>query len=114
MVVSSLIRWPVTLQRSVQSRTLISVKPWNELAQLDGGFILSSTGTVVSACRYFEAALPKGDQPLGLGTRHIAAASVSLVTGAIRGGGIGELCGRLYAEGALINEILTEVWLLHR
>ena len=85
-----------------------------ELAQLDGGFIVSSTGTVVSACRYFEAALPKGDQPLGLGTRHVAAASVSLVTGAIAVVVSESSVVRIYAEGAPINEILPEVWLLHR
>jgi len=85
-----------------------------ELAQLDGGFIVSSTGTVISACRYFEATLPRGDQPLGLGTRHIAAASISSVTGAIAVVVSESSVVRIYAEGALINEILPEVWLLHR
>lgn len=47
-----------------------------ELAQLDGAFVVSGTGTVVSGCRYFEATLPKAPQPLGLGTRHLAAASM--------------------------------------
>src|SRR5689334_17980030 len=45
-----------------------------ELAQLDGGFIISGTGVGLSACRYFESTLPHHAQPLGLGTRHIAAA----------------------------------------
>jgi DNA integrity scanning protein DisA with diadenylate cyclase activity len=85
-----------------------------ELAQLDGGFIVSSSGTVVSACRYFEATLPRANQPLGLGTRHIAAASISLVTGAIAVVVSESSVVRIYAEGTLINEILPEVWLLHR
>lgn len=36
-----------------------------ELAQLDGGFVISRDGTVLSACRYFEATLPQHKQPLG-------------------------------------------------
>lgn len=54
-----------------------------ELAQLDGGFVVSGDGTVLSACRHFEATLPEGKQPLGLGSRHLAAASISATTGAI-------------------------------
>jgi diadenylate cyclase len=84
------------------------------LAQLDGGFIVSATGTVVSACRYFEASLPEADQPLGLGTRHIAAASISLATGAIAVVVSESSVVRIYAEGVLENEILPELWLLHR
>jgi diadenylate cyclase len=48
-----------------------------EPAQLDGGFVVSGEGTVLSACRHFEATLPQHKQPLGLGSRHIAAASIS-------------------------------------
>jgi DNA integrity scanning protein DisA with diadenylate cyclase activity len=54
-----------------------------ELAQLDGGFVVSGQGDFLSACRYFEAHLPAVKQPLGLGSRHIAAASISAATGAI-------------------------------
>ena len=45
-----------------------------ELAQLDGGFVISHDGLALSACRYFESSLQPGPQPLGLGTRHQAAA----------------------------------------
>ena len=85
-----------------------------ELAQLDGGFIVSATGTVESACRYFEAKLPRSSQPLGLGTRHIAAASISSVTGAVAVVVSESSVVRIYADGVLENEILPEVWLLHR
>src|SRR6267378_1718856 len=44
-----------------------------ELAQLDGGFVVSRDGIVLSACRYLDAAAALGDVPLGLGRRHIAA-----------------------------------------
>src|SRR5436305_1108103 len=46
-----------------------------ELAQLDGGFVVSRDGVVLSACRYLDAASTEVDMPLGLGSRHIAAAN---------------------------------------
>jgi diadenylate cyclase len=85
-----------------------------ELAQLDGGFIVSGAGEVVSACRYFEAQLSGVKQPLGLGSRHIAAASISAATGAIAIVVSESSIVRVYARGRLIKEILPEVWLLHR
>ena len=36
-----------------------------ELAQLDGGFIITGAGIALSACRYFESTLPQSAQPLG-------------------------------------------------
>jgi diadenylate cyclase len=85
-----------------------------ELAQLDGGFIVSAEGTVLSACRHFEATLPQHKQPLGLGSRHIAAASISGSTGAIAIVVSESSVVRVYAEGVLVTEILPEIWLLHR
>jgi diadenylate cyclase len=85
-----------------------------ELAQLDGGFVIGASGTALSACRYFEATLPQSDQPLGLGTRHIAAASISAATGAVAIVVSESSIVRLYSGGTLINEILPELWLLHR
>ena len=85
-----------------------------ELAQLDGGFVISGTGTVVSACRYFESTLPHHDQPLGLGTRHLAAASISASTSTVAVV-VSESCVvRIFNAGALHTEILPELWLLHR
>jgi DNA integrity scanning protein DisA with diadenylate cyclase activity len=85
-----------------------------ELAQLDGGFVITGAGIALSACRYFESTLPRDEQPLGLGTRHIAAASVSAATGAIAVVVSESSIVRLYAAGALVAEILPELWLLHR
>ena len=85
-----------------------------ELAQLDGGFIISGTGVALSACRYFESTLPHNAQPLGLGTRHIAAASISAATGAVAIVVSESSIVRLYDSGTLVNEILPELWLLHR
>ncbi len=47
-----------------------------ELAQLDGAFVVSDDGTVVSACRYLDSSSEGIDLPLGLGSRHMAAASI--------------------------------------
>src|SRR5580693_7970700 len=54
-----------------------------ELAQLDGGFVVSHAGIVLSACRYLDAIAAKVEVPLGLGSRHIAAANMSAVTKAV-------------------------------
>jgi diadenylate cyclase len=54
-----------------------------ELAQLDGGFVVSREGIVLSACRYLDAVAAQLDMPLGLGSRQIAAANMSAVTKAV-------------------------------
>jgi DNA integrity scanning protein DisA with diadenylate cyclase activity len=85
-----------------------------ELAQLDGGFVITGAGIALSACRYFESTLLHSEQPLGLGTRHMAAASISAATGAVAVVVSESSIVRLYAAGALVAEILPELWLLHR
>ncbi|MGZ4676230.1 MAG: DNA integrity scanning protein DisA nucleotide-binding domain protein [Acidimicrobiia bacterium] len=85
-----------------------------ELAQLDGGFVVSGDGVAMSACRYFESTLSAREQPLGLGTRHLAAASISAATGTIAVVVSESSVVRVYAAGALLTEILPELWLLHR
>jgi diadenylate cyclase len=85
-----------------------------ELAQLDGGFIVSGEGIALSACRYFESRLPQEQQPLGLGTRHLAAASISSTTNTIAVVVSESSVVRVYSKGHLITEILPELWLLHR
>ena len=45
-----------------------------ELAQLDGAFVISDGGVVVAACRYLDATASDIELPLGLGSRHFAAA----------------------------------------
>src|SRR5260370_28999263 len=51
-----------------------------ELAQLDGGFVVSREGKFVSAYRYLDAVAAYVGVTLGLGIRHIAAANMSSVT----------------------------------
>jgi DNA integrity scanning protein DisA with diadenylate cyclase activity len=47
------------------------------LSQLDGAFVIDEDGTVVAACRYLDVPTSNVDVPLGLGSRHVAAASIS-------------------------------------
>ena len=48
-----------------------------ELAQLDGAFIVGDDGLVVAACRYLDTSAKTVEVPFGLGSRHLAAASIS-------------------------------------
>lgn len=48
-----------------------------ELAKLDGAFVVSEDGTVVGSCRYLDVPSSGVTLGLGLGSRHLAAASVS-------------------------------------
>jgi DNA integrity scanning protein DisA with diadenylate cyclase activity len=48
-----------------------------ELAQLDGTFIVTNEGIVISACRYINASSEGIDLHLGLGSRNMAAASIT-------------------------------------
>src|SRR5258708_36073371 len=79
-----------------------------ELAQLDGGFVVSRDGIVLSACRYLDAAAALGDVPLGLGSRHIAAANMSLVTKAVGIVVSESSVVRLFCHGQLFGEIIPE------
>jgi diadenylate cyclase len=85
-----------------------------ELAQLDGAFVFSDEGVVVSACRYLDATASDVEMPLGLGSRHFAAASISTVTQAIAIVVSESAMVRVFDDGKLIAEVLPELWLLSR
>lgn len=51
-----------------------------ELAQLDGAFVVSDQGVVVSACRYLDAAASDVALPFGMASRHLALRSLKLPT----------------------------------
>lgn len=53
-----------------------------EFSKLDGAFIISDAGKIVSAYRYLEPTADGVDIPKGLGARHMAAAGISLSTNA--------------------------------
>lgn len=85
-----------------------------ELSQLDGAFIVSDEGVVISACRYINAS-GKGIQlPLGLGSRHIAAAFISQRTNAVAVVLSESSIVRVFDDGKIIAEIIPEIWLIKR
>jgi diadenylate cyclase len=85
-----------------------------ELAQLDGGFVVSYDGFVLSACRYLDAVASEVEMPLGLGSRHIAAANMSAVTKAVGIVVSESAVVRLFCHGKLVGEIIPELWMIDR
>ena len=85
-----------------------------ELAQLDGAFVVRGDGVFVGACRYLEPLGAQVEVPLGLGSRHIAAANVSAVTGAIGIVVSESSVVRLFCHGKLVGEIIPELWMMDR
>ncbi|HQG30931.1 MAG TPA: diadenylate cyclase [Deltaproteobacteria bacterium] len=84
-----------------------------ELAQLDGAFIVSDSGIVLSACRYIDASSRGIRLPLGLGSRHMAAASITKRTNAVAVVVSESSIIRIFDNGKLIGEILPEEWPIH-
>jgi DNA integrity scanning protein DisA with diadenylate cyclase activity len=85
-----------------------------ELAQLDGAFVISDKGVVLSATRYINASSEGIDLPLGLGSRHMAAASVTNETRAIGVVVSESSVVRIFDDGEIVAEIIPELWLLRR
>ena len=85
-----------------------------ELAQLDGAFVVSEDGIVVSAARYIDTVSDSLNVPLGLGSRHVAAASVSHRTSAVAVTVSESSMVRVFDDGELISEIAPELWMLGR
>lgn len=83
-----------------------------ELAQLDGAFIVSDEGVVLSACRYINASATGVDLPLGLGSRHMAAASITKKTRAVAVVVSESSIVRIFDNGEIVAEIIPELWLL--
>jgi len=82
-----------------------------ELAQLDGAFVVSDEGVVISAARYLDATSDALNLPLGLGSRHMAAASVSSRTSAVAVAVSESSMVRVFDNGELISEIIPELWM---
>jgi diadenylate cyclase len=83
-----------------------------ELAQLDGAFVVSRGGFFLSACRYLDAVASQAEVPLGLGSRHIAAANMSAVTNAVGIVVSESSVVRLFCHGKLVGEIIPELWMI--
>ena len=85
-----------------------------ELAQLDGAFVVSDSGIFLAAGRYLDAKASNVDVPYGLGSRHIAAASISFATNAVAIVVSESSIVRIFESGSLKAEIIPEFWLLSR
>jgi diadenylate cyclase len=85
-----------------------------ELAQLDGAFVVSDEGVVLSACRYIDASSEGIELPLGLGSRHMAAASITRETDAVAVVVSETSMVRVFDDGEIISEIIPELWMLRR
>jgi DNA integrity scanning protein DisA with diadenylate cyclase activity len=85
-----------------------------ELAQLDGAFVISETGIVAAACRYLDASVEQIDLPLGFGSRHVAAASISQRLGVIAIVVSESGVVRVFHAGQIEATLIPELWLLDR
>ena len=85
-----------------------------ELAQLDGAFIFNDDGVVVAASRYLDATASDIELPMGLGSRHLAAASISKVTQASSIVVSESAIVRIFEDGSLVGDIIPELWLMNR
>lgn len=85
-----------------------------ELSKLDGAFIVSDDGTVISAARYINSSSEGINLPLGLGSRHMAAASITKNTKAVAVVVSESSIVRIFDNGEIISEIIPELWLLRR
>lgn len=85
-----------------------------ELAQLDGAFVVTNDGVFVSACRYISATADGIRLPLGLGSRHMAAASITRDTDAMAVVVSETSVVRVFDDGEIVSEIIPEVWMLSR
>src|SRR5229473_4983864 len=83
-----------------------------ELAQLDGAFVISDQGIVISACRYLDAMASEIVLPYGMASRHLAGASISQVTDAVAIVVSESSMVRVFDDGKLVAEIIPELWLM--
>jgi len=83
-----------------------------ELAQLDGAFVVSDQGIVVSACRYLDAMASDVVLSYGMASRHLAGASISQATDAVAIVVSESSMVRVFDDGKLVAEIIPELWLM--
>ena len=82
-----------------------------EFTRLDGAFVISDSGKLVSAYRYLEPSAEGTDIPKGLGARHMAAAGITRETNAVSIA-LSESDGliRAFQGGELILELDPEAY----
>lgn len=77
-----------------------------EFAAMDGAFVISGTGVVLTAGRYLSAASDDTNLPRGLGSRHIAAAGITALTKAtafVISESSGDL--KIFKDGKIIMDV---------
>ena len=77
-----------------------------EFAALDGAFVISSDGLVLTAGRHLGAAGQEDQIPRGLGSRHIAASGITALSNAVAiviSESTGDL--RIFKNGKILMEI---------
>jgi len=77
-----------------------------ELSSVDGAFVITGDGEILTAGRYLGAAMEDSDIPRGLGARHLAAAGITALTNAVAIV-ISESTGdvRIFRNGKIVMEI---------
>jgi diadenylate cyclase len=86
-----------------------------ELAQIDGAFVVRSDGSFLSAGRFIDVDVNDETNFIaGLGTRHAAAASITRATSSVAVVVSQSSVVRVFARGALLAEIIPELFLLSR
>lgn len=111
MILDPLYGHPDEKKRIVDSNARETFK---ELAQLDGAFVISNDGVAVSAARYLDASTSGLRLPLGLGSRHMAAAAMTRATSAVGVVVSQSAVVRLFEDGELAAEVLPELWMMSR
>jgi diadenylate cyclase len=111
MILDPLFGHPDELKRITSHDLRETIK---ELAQMDGAFLISDDGIAVSACRYLDASAEGISLTLGLGSRHVAAASISRRTRTVAVVVSESSIVRVFNNGELICEIIPEIWMMRR
>lgn len=109
MILDPLSNHPEELRHVENSDLRETIK---ELAQLDGAFVVSDSGIFLSACRYIDTSTEGIRLPLGLGSRHMAAASITKRTNAVAVVVSESSIVRVFDDGEIVAEILPELWLI--
>jgi DNA integrity scanning protein DisA with diadenylate cyclase activity len=73
---------------------------------------VSEAGVVLSACRYLDTSSRGITLPLGLGSRHMAAASITRHTSAMAVVVSESSVVRVFDDGKIVAEIIPEFWIM--
>jgi diadenylate cyclase len=106
LILDPLLGHPATVKKISDKNMRETVK---KLARLGGAFVVSDEGTVVSACRYLDSFSAGIDLPPGLGSRHMAAASITKLTNSVAVVVSESSVVRIIDDGEIVSEIIPEL-----